>query len=114
MQDSIAEVKSPVSVSFQEHQAPIHESLPTAVHPDMKGRATPLEDSPMTESQKQDLRNIFGKMGNQESAENLLANAGINAPVKSTETISAGVTKKQGFFAQIWETIKNFFRNLFR
>jgi len=97
-------------------QSNVQEINSSVRNPDMKGRATPLKDNPVTEQQKKDLRNAFRNMGDQDLAEKLLAEAGINEPVtpEFKKDLSQEAKKPQGFLAQIIEWFKTTFRNLFR
>ena len=116
MIDSATEVRSaPVGIVSNE-QISVLESPPTAIHPDMKGRATPLKDNPVTEQEKESLRKAFGQMGDQDLAERLFADAGINTSVspKVARNLPQETKNPQGFWLQLKEAMKNFFRNLFR
>lgn len=105
MIDSATETRSsPVGVVSNEPIS-VLESPPAAIHPDMKDRATPLKDNPITEQEKAELRKAFGEIGNQKLAENLFQKAGVDA--KLAPEIKNEIKKKPGLIAQIIQWLFN-------
>lgn len=84
-------------------------------NPDMEGRATSLKGNPAEVQKEEDLRKAI-QSEDDAMTKRLLEAAGIKAPVdhEIKQSIPQEIKKPQGFFASIWESISNFFRNLFR
>ncbi|MDO9027361.1 MAG: hypothetical protein Q7U68_00635 [Candidatus Roizmanbacteria bacterium] len=82
-------------------------------NPPFEGRATPLKDNPVTEEQKAELRKAFGPQGDA-LVNDLFREVDTGVQVGQNVAVPKTKEKPQGFWAQLIEGIKNFFRNLFR
>ncbi|KKQ24991.1 MAG: hypothetical protein US40_C0004G0029 [Candidatus Roizmanbacteria bacterium GW2011_GWC2_37_13] len=106
MLDSAVEGKSPTAVSMQEPSQAIHESPLSAIHPDMKDRATPLEGTnPGAKEAQRELEQMIRAAAGEKP--DSLEEVKIGPEIKSEK-------KSQSFLARIWDSIKNFFNNLLR
>lgn len=117
MQDGAIEIGSPGAILTGEPQGQIPERQPTAIHPDMEGRATPLTDHPENGEQIEALRKGFGEMeGGGSSAGESFEEVGlpiVDPPTSETE-FPKRPQRRKGFMDGLWEKFINFFRNLFR
>ena len=117
MQDGAIEIGSPRAVLTGEPQGQIPERQPTAIHPDMEGRATPLTDHPENDKEMEALRKGFGQMnGGGSLADELFKKAGlpIVKPPTSETDLPKDPRQEKSVIARIWDIIKLFFRRLFR